>query len=99
MALTSAEYFAVSNHLTDWPHTMTYDEVCDGIIYGHEDVIVWEKFENYLPVDVVDIIEDMRVSFIRTVSAMTRGLRDAIREGDPMDIADHLRGLENQLGV
>ena len=99
MALTSAEYFAVSNHLTDWPHTMSYDEVCDGIMYGHEDVLVCEQFENDLPADVVESIEGMRITFLRSAEEITADLREAIRNGDPMTIAEQLQALENQLGA
>ena len=99
MALTSAEYFAVSNHLTDWPHTMSYDEVCDGIMYGHEDVLVCEQFENDLPADVVESIEGMRITFLRSVAEMTEDLFKAIEDGDQQAIADRMLSLRAELGA
>ena len=99
MALTNAEHFAVSAHLTEWPDTMTYDELCDGIMYGHEDVIIWEKFEDELPADVIESIDNLRITLIRYVAEITADLREAIRNGDPMTIAEQLQSLEKQLGA
>ena len=97
--LNSAENFAASQVLTEWPEAMTYDELLDAIRDGHEDVIIWEQFENELTEDVIDTIEGMRVSFLASVLEMTNDLRESIYRGDPMDIADQLRALESQLGL
>ena len=97
--LNSAENFAASQVLTEWPEAMTYDELLDAIRDGHEDVIIWEQFENELTEDVIDTIEGMRVSFLASVLDMTANLRESIYRGDPMDIADQLRALESQLGL
>lgn len=99
MSLSTAESFAASLVLTEWPDTMTYDELCDGIKFGHEDVIVYEQFEDELPDDIIETIESIRFGFIKTVAGMTENLREAIRNGDPMTIAEQLQALESKLGV
>ena len=97
--LNTAENFAASQVLTEWPEAMTYDELLDAIRDGHEDVIVWDQFENELTEDIIDTIEGMRVSFLSSVLDMTANLRESIHRGDPMDIADQLCALESQLGL
>lgn len=98
MALTTAEHFAVSAHLTEWPDTMTYDELLDAINAQHEDVIVWEQFEDNLADDLIESIENTRITFIRYVEEITEPLRFAIKDGDPMTIAEQLLSLETKLG-
>lgn len=97
--LTTAENFAASQVLTEWPDEMTYDELLDAIKTNDMDVSVWDQFEDELPEDIIDTIENARVSFLRTVTEMTADLRQAIKDGDPMTIAERLASLENQLGV
>lgn len=96
--LTTAENFAASNVLTEWPDNYTYDQLCDAIIACDPDVMVWETFEDEIPVDIVETMENMRIHFIHSVSAMTDALRQTIKEGDPMTIAEQLAAFENQLG-
>ena len=97
--LTTAENFAASQVLTEWPDDMTYDQLLDAINEDHPDVIIWDQFEDELPEDLIDSIEGMRVAFLNHVAAMTEDLRQAIKDGDPMTIAERLASLENQLGV
>lgn len=97
--LTTAENFAASQVLTEWPEAMNYDELLDAIRDGHEDVIVWEQFEDELTEDVIDTIEGIRVSFLSSVLDMTANLRESIRIGSPSIIAEELHTLESQLGL
>ena len=97
--LTTAENFAASQVLTEWPDDMTYDDLLNAIIEQHPDVIVWDQFENNLPEEVVETIESMRITFVACVAQMTDDLRQAIKQGDPMTIAEQLAALDNQLGV
>ena len=96
---TTAESFALGQVLTDWPARMTYDEILDAIKTSDMDVTVWDQFEDELTEDIIDTIEGMRVAFLNSVAAMTEDLRQAIKDGDPMTIAERLASLENQLGV
>ena len=97
--LTTAENFAASQVLTEWPDTMSYDELLEGITFAHPDVVIWDQFEDELPADIIDTIENLRITFLHSVQAMTEDLREAIKDGDPMTIAERLASLENQLGV
>lgn len=97
--LTTAENFAASQILTEWPDDMTYDELLDAIKEYNHDVVVWERFEDMHPEDIIENIEALRVTFLTTVAHMTGDLREAIKQGDPQTIADRLMSLENQLGV
>lgn len=96
---TTAEAFALGQVLTDWPAAMTYDKILDAIKDHDVDVVIWDQFEDELPDDIIDTIEGMRVSFLNSVATMTENLRNAIKDGDPMTIAEQLTALENQLGV
>ena len=96
--LTTAENFAAAEILTEWPDNMNYDQLLDGIIDGHPDVIVCETYENHLPDDVVEAIEGLRVSFLNSVRLMAADLFTAIEDGDPQTIADRMISLRNQLG-
>lgn len=97
--LTIAENFAASQVLTEWPTALSYDELLTAIENRHEDVIVWEPHEDYDPGEVVDLIESLRVSFLNSVSVMVEGLCDAVKQGEPMTIAEQLTALEKQLGI
>ena len=97
--LTTAENFAASQVLTEWPDDMTYDQLLDGIAFAHPDVIIWDQFEDELPADIIDTIENLRITFMASVAHMTEDLRQAIKDGDQQAIADRMLSLENQLGV
>lgn len=97
--LTTAENFAASQVLTEWPDDITYDELLNAIKEYNHDVVVWERFEDMHPEDIIENIEALRVSFLASVLDMTANLRESIYRGDPMDIADQLRALESQLGL
>ena len=97
--LTTAENFAASQILTEWPDDMTYDELLDAIKEYNHDVVVWERFEDMHPEDIIENIEALRVTFLATVAQMTDDLRQAIKHGDPMTITEQLAALDNQLGV
>lgn len=97
--LTTAEQFAAAQVLTEWPDEMTYDELLDAVNTRHEDVIVWDQFEDELPCDIIETIESMRTHYLNSVAAMTDALRQTIKDGDPMTIAEQLAAFENQLGV
>ena len=97
--LTTAENFAASQVLTEWPDDMTYDMLLEGIDGHDPDVIVWEQFEDCSTEEIIETIEDLRVTFLSTVAQMTDDLRQAIKQGDPMTIAGQLAALDNQLGV
>lgn len=97
--LTIAEYQAAANVLTEWPEDMNYDELLTAIETEHPDVVVSGQFENGLLSDIVEEIEGQRVAFLRHVAAMTEDLRNAIKAGDPMTIAEQLAAFENQIGI
>ena len=96
--LTTAENFAASQVLTEWPDEMTYDQLLDAIKTNDMDVIVWDQFEDELPDDIIETIESLRVHFLNSVAAMTDALRQTIKDGDPMTIAEQLHAFERQLG-
>ena len=98
MSLTIAENFAAAQVLTDWPDNFTYDQLLDAITDQHEDVLVWEQYEDELPDTIVQIIEDLRVQFLVNIANMTEDLRNAIKQGDPMTIAEQLASFERQIG-
>lgn len=97
--LTYAEEFAISQIVSEWESHYTYDQVLNSIERNDGDVYVWCVFEDQPADVVVDAIESARVSFLRTAEAMTAELRQAIKDGDPMTIAEKLASFENQLGV
>lgn len=95
---TIAENFALANILTEWPDGMTYDDILSGIDNGHEDIVIYEPFEQMLAYEVIEQIELLRVSFLSNVKEITKGLRDAIKNGDPLTIAEQLAAFEQQIG-
>lgn len=97
--LTTAENFAASQVLTEWPEGLTYDELCTLIEQSSDDVLVYCLFEDSNPHDVVQAMDDLRVSFIRSVEELTESLRKAIRQGCPSIIAEELSSLERSIGI
>lgn len=51
-----------------------------------------------LAYEVIEQIELLRVSFLSNVKEITKGLRDAIKKGDPLTIAEQLAAFEQQIG-
>jgi hypothetical protein len=97
--LTIAENFAASQVLTEWPEGLTYDELCTAIEEDSQDVLVYCLFEDSHPADIVQAMDDLRVSFMRSVEQITEPLRDSIREGEAMNISDELYKLERSIGA
>lgn len=97
--LTIAENFAASQVLTEWPEGLTYDELCSAIEDCSANVLVYCLFEDSHPADIVQAMDDLRVSFMRSVEQITEPLRDAIREGEAMNISDELYKLERSIGA
>ena len=97
--LTIAENFAASQVLTEWPENMSYDELLTAISQQHPDVIVWEPHEDYMPDEVIDLIESLRAGFLNSVAEMTEDLRRAIKVGSPSIIGEELLSFEQRLGV
>ena len=98
MSLTIAENFAAAQVLTDWPDNFTYDQLLDAVTDQHEDVLVWEKYEDEMPDDIVESIEALRINFLANVAYMTNDLREAIKQGSPSIIAEELASFERQIG-
>lgn len=96
--LTLAENFAASQVLTEWPDYMTYDELLTAIENDHCDVVIYELYEDRLQDEIIETIECLRSCFLGNVKTMTENLRNAIKKGDPLTIAEKLQQFENQLG-
>ncbi len=61
--MTPAQRKSLDHHLSDYPKDKTYDEVIALIEAEDESVLVWHKYENDTPEDLVEYIEDMVSEF------------------------------------
>ncbi len=64
----TAETFALNQWLSDYPASMTYDEIINQLgsdSYFDHDIVVWEPIEDYSGEDIVEMIEDTRAAFER----------------------------------
>ena len=101
--LTTSERFAVCQTLSDHDAHMTYEEIKDALFEGYENpdmddrFTIWEPFERMDPTTLCDTMDELEFAFRQYATQITRKLRDAIREGDPMTIAEHLAALEAEL--
>jgi hypothetical protein len=64
----TAETFALNQWLSDYPASMTYDEIISQLgsdNYFDHDIVVWEPIEDYSGEDIAEMIDDTRVAFER----------------------------------
>ena len=103
--LTTSQRFALGQTLSDYNPHLTYQELQDRITSYDDDqdcsddFTAWEPFEHMDPQTLCDTMDELEFAFRQYATQITRSLRDSIREGDPMTIAERLASLENQLGV
>lgn len=101
--LTTSQRFAVAQTLSDHDAHMTYQEIQDAIFEAAHDpnmddrFTIWEPFENMDPDTLCDTMDELEFAFRQYATMITRELRQAIKDGDPMTIAEKLAALENQL--
>lgn len=60
-----AKIDALGEHLSDWPENTSYKKVLKMIHKVHEDVVVNELYEYYLPEDLIQKIEELRLFNIK----------------------------------
>ena len=101
--LTTSQRFAVGQTLSDHDAHLTYQEIQDAMFeaYDNPDMddrfTIWEQFERMDPQTLCDTMDELEFAFRQYATTVTRELRDAIRDGDPMTIAEKLAALESQL--
>jgi hypothetical protein len=66
--MTTAQRFALNQWLTEYPETMSYEQIIETMVgdseeWTHDDITVWQVVENFTLRQVADFIEDTRAHF------------------------------------
>ena len=68
--MNTAEKFALDEHLSSYPESATYEEVCDLILEEDENVIAWAQMEYTPPTQIVEAIDCTRLHFKAVVDKL-----------------------------
>ncbi len=73
--MKTSERFALNQWLCYYPENMTYDEILelmqwDDEHWTHEQITKWEIVENLTMRQVIELIDDTRRAFERTIETM-----------------------------
>ena len=60
LIMKKCESVALNFMLCDYPENITFSQVLDLIYEEDESISIWEPFENHPPLDIIQIISDMR---------------------------------------
>jgi hypothetical protein len=58
--MTPHELFSVNQYLSSYPDDMSYSDILDGLEKESPDIIVWEPFEYFDPLAVMDFIRNTK---------------------------------------
>ena len=69
--LTYGEQFALDEWLSDYPETMSYEDILLTLTTGDEDneITVWAAMKNNQLSDIAEFIDDTRLHFERVVGS------------------------------
>jgi len=69
----AAETFALNQWLSDYPVDWTYEQIIESIRsddYDYDDILIWELIEDETCYRVVELIEQTKWAFERTVQTL-----------------------------
>ena len=101
--MTPSERFAIAFATSYTPDSMDYQDIITAIDEQYqdgeinEDITIWEPMEQLSADELIDHIGDMECAFRLHAQEVTKDLRDAIKNGDPLTIAEQLAKLEAHL--
>lgn len=79
---TPAQLTALGDYLSEWPETLTYDEVIQALIDGDDVVSVWEPFEHHSREDVAEFIENLHSACMNNFKPLYDALNVFVNDFD-----------------
>ena len=67
----------IGHFLSDYPSDKSYDEILDLIREEDPDVTIWEPFENYHPDDVIEYMENLKLTLMQEFCLEGEGVQNA----------------------
>jgi hypothetical protein len=87
-----SERFALNEWLSDYPHDLTFDEVCELLRDEDESVTVWQWFEGYPATEIIEHIDNTRSHFENVVDDLVWGVALANKTEEETQTEQEIRG-------